>query len=90
MSMSPLVEKVAATALGAVLLGGGTTVLTNWRWNAVQDEQIVQLTERQKKSEQLLEALNETNTNIAVLNARLEWLLKNQTIAKEPDHGKGK
>lgn len=89
MSMSPLIEKVAATALGAVLLGGGTTVLTNWRWNAVQDEQIENLHQRQKKAEQLLEALNETNTNIAVLNARLEWLLRN-TNAQEPPNGKSK
>ena len=89
MSFSPIVEKLAATALGAILIGGGTTVLANWRWNSVQDEKISTLTERQRKTEDLLEALHETNTNIAVLNARIEYLLKS-TDAKEPEHGKGK
>ena len=89
MSFSPIVEKLAATALGAILIGGGTTVLANWRWNSVQDEKLSTLTERQRKTEDLLEALHETNTNIAVLNARIEYLLKN-TNATEPEHGKGK
>lgn len=89
MSFSPIVEKLAATALGAILIGGGTTVLANWRWNSVQDEKLSTLTERQRKTEDLLEALHETNTNIAVLNARIEYLLKN-TNAKESEHGKSK
>lgn len=76
--MSPLVEKVATAVLGASLIGGGTAVLNNWHTNGVQDAKIETLVERQEKTDQLIDKLNETNANIAVLNERLKWIEREQ------------
>lgn len=72
--MTPLTEKLATGLLGAVLAGGGATVVNNWHTNAVQDAEIEQMRVRQQKVEQLLDTLNETNTKIALLNQRLDWI----------------
>lgn len=86
--MSPLTEKLASAIVGAALAGGGATLVTNWHTNGVQDAEIEQVEARQERLEasvdKLLDALDETHTEVALLNQRLDWMEREKNPNVEP------
>jgi CO/xanthine dehydrogenase FAD-binding subunit len=58
------IGKLVYALATAAVLGGGSTVLTNWKTNGEQDIRIIRL-------EQLDEKLDETNKNLAEVDREL-------------------
>lgn len=67
-----LIQKIALAATTATVLGGGGMVLTAHTDNATQDVRIERVEHAVQKIDKLSEKLDQTNTNITVLNAKME------------------
>ena len=76
MIVQPLTERIFAGVMGAVLIGGGTAIMQNWFENGVQAQQLHTLERRIEQTETVLDQLADTNQNIAILNERLSWIIK--------------
>lgn len=67
-----ILHKLGLAAATAALLGGGGMVLKHNVDNTVQDVRIERLEKAVEKVEALSDKLDETNTNLQLLNAKIE------------------
>ena len=72
---SAIVKTVAATTL----IGGGTMVLHNAEQEAVNSHVLVEHARRLELVEKLGDKLEETNTNVIILNERLKAFIENRS-----------
>lgn len=71
-AINAVLMKVGLAVASATILGGGSMVLTAHTDNARQEIRLERLEKATEKIETLSEKLDQTNQNIAVLNARME------------------
>jgi len=64
--------KLAVGVVTAVTIGGGAAIIKSSAANAVQDQRLSALERNAEKMDALSDKLDETNKNVAILNARLE------------------
>jgi hypothetical protein len=69
---SAWISKTAVGVLTAVLIAGGTSIIAAAKTNSVQDQRIQMLENDRARMDRLSEKLDETNRNVAVLNALLK------------------
>lgn len=67
-----LVSKVLLALGTAAAVGGSGAIIASASTNAVQDQRLTSLEADRQVMKDLSEKLDETNKNVAVLNARLE------------------
>jgi tRNA(Phe) wybutosine-synthesizing methylase Tyw3 len=69
--LSAAFTKLAIGVVTGITLGGGAAIVSAASTNAVQDQRLSVLERNAEKMDELSTKLDETNKNVAVLNARL-------------------
>lgn len=80
---SSFIGKLIFGVASATVIGGGTTVLSLARNDAVQDTRISQVEKHIDRMDELSKKLDVTNTKVDVLNARLEEKEKVEHVPRQ-------
>lgn len=79
-----VVERVLIAVAIAATIGGGSAILSNWNTNSLQDHTIqmlsVESAEHAHATDVLLDELEETQQQLAILNERIAWIINNKEL----------
>ena len=70
-----VVERVLIAVAIAATIGAGSAILSNWNTNSLQGQQLEALSYKLSTTDRLIEELESTQRQLAVLNERISWLV---------------
>lgn len=73
-----VVERVLIAVAIAATIGAGSAILSNWNTNSLQGQQLEALSYKLSTTDRLIEELESTQRQLAVLNERISWLVNKQ------------
>lgn len=74
-----VVERVLIAVAIAATVGAGSAILSNWNTNALQGQQLDALSYKLSTTDRLIEELESTQRQLAVLNERISWLVNSKS-----------